>query len=111
MSYKEIVVGLNDEMLEKLANDYVEDFKHKNTELRFCKALDPVELKRRHIKRSKKFNEEIDRERKKRGKIAWLSKMPYSYYMKNKHWGDSQFTYNSKIHNYPFTLKPGYELA
>lgn len=110
MSYKEINVGLNDEMIERFAEDYLEK-QPVNTNLRFCKALNPEEIKRRYIKRIKNLNRELERMGKKQGKIVWLSKMPISYFLTHGNWGDSQFTYNSAIHPYPFTLKPGYELV
>lgn len=110
MSYREINVGLNDEMIERFAEDYVKK-QPTNTRLRFCKVLNPDEIKRRYTKRIKSLNSELERMGKKQGKLAWLSKMPFSYYLTHGNWGDSQFTYNSKIHLYPFTLKPGYELV
>jgi hypothetical protein len=109
MSYKEIEVGLNNEMLEKLAEDYVKDQPVSN--LRFCKALNPDEIKKRYVRRMQRYNEEINRNTKKRGRMVWLSKMPFSYFMKFGNWGDSKFTYDASKDPYPFTLKPRYELV
>lgn len=110
MSYREVFVGLDDENINKLAEDFVET-QPVAPQLKFCKALNPDYIKKQFKKRQHKYNKEIERERKKRGKLVWLSKMPFSYFRTHGNWGDSKFTYERSKHGYIFTLRPGYELV